>query len=148
MHSLPKLKADLQRDNLDGLIAANGSVGVNKDAEMALRSNQNPGQTFIVDSATGFMIDREFYDKSNEVLKMALFRLFLEPLGVAVEMWSMSVQSVNSTLGSRNETYTFGDLFQSQYVPVIQSMLTTAVGGDTSCPGLSAASIKQYVKPF
>jgi len=148
MHSLPKLKADLQRDNLDELIAANGSVGVNKDAEMALRSNQNPGQMFIVDSATGFMIDREFYDKSNEVLKMALFRLFLEPLGVAVEMWSMSVQSVNSPLGSRNETYTFGDLFQTEYVPVIDSILRTAVGGDTTCNGLSAASIKQYVKPF
>jgi hypothetical protein len=147
MHSLPKLKADLQLENLNGLIAANGSAGVNPQAEMALRSNKNPGVTFEVDATTGFMIDRELYDRNNEVLKMALFRLFLEPLGVAVETWSMSVKT-SARNDARNATYTFGDLFQSQYVPVIQSMLMTTVGGDRSCSGLSAASIKQYVRPF
>jgi hypothetical protein len=38
---------------------------------------------------TGFMIDRELYTNSAEVVTLALYRLYLEPLGVGVDSWSM-----------------------------------------------------------
>ena len=143
MKSLPSLKKALQVENFKDLIAANGSVGASIDAELARRSNMNPGQTFTVDPASG-LIDREFYDNNGEVLKLASLRLFLEPLGVAVETWSMSVQS-DVAPSDRNRTYTFGDLFTSIYIPALAGKLTAALGFDT-CSDLSAASIKQYVR--
>ena len=118
------------------------------EAQLRLRSTTNPTQTFIRD--TSRIIDREEYDTPpGEVLLLALFRLFLEPLGVAVETWSMSVQS-DEAPSDRNRTYTFGDLFLflRVYVRELEAKLTAAVGGDTTCNGLSAASIKQYVRRF
>ncbi|HWT79404.1 MAG TPA: hypothetical protein VN648_11445, partial [Candidatus Methylomirabilis sp.] len=127
-------------------------------AQLKLRSNKNPAETFRIDPITGFMIDREFYGSSmgvpadppgsdQETLKIALFRLYLEPLGVAVDTWSMSVQSdINNVF--RNTTYTFGDLFAQTYIPEITNKLAASLGGGTSCSDLSAASIKQYVRGF
>src|SRR5260370_27942464 len=119
---------------------------VDPATEIDRRSNQNfppPPEVVTVDPASG-LIDRELY--GDEDLKIALFRLFLEPLGVAVDTWSMSVQSFE-TGAERNLTYTFGDLLLAQYIPRITAKLEADLGGAMTCPQLSAASIKQYVRP-
>jgi hypothetical protein len=63
---------------------------------------------------TGFMIDIEQYDESTNPgvnTKIALFRFFLEPLGVPVDKWSMSVRG-------RSRTYTFADVFSTYTNPI------------------------------
>jgi len=161
MESLPKLKADLETENLKALIMANGGAPTDQmiKAQLALRSNKNPSQMFRFDTLTGFMIDREYYDAAtdppnsdNETLKIALFRLYLEPLGVAVDTWSMSVQSDLNNV-DRNTTYTFGDLFSSSfglYIPEIKSQLQAALGlpATVTCNDLAAASVRQFVRGF
>ena len=157
MESLPKKKADLEIQNLKGLIEANGDgfTPERVTANIARRSKVNSDETFNPDKNTLFMIDREYYDvnthpdppkSDNETMNIALFRLYLEPLDVAVDTWSMGAQSdlVNA---DRNTTYTFGDLFRL-YVPEMKSQLQTALGlpATVTCSDLAAASIKEYVK--
>lgn len=157
MESLPMLKANLQAGNLKGLIEANGGTASPErvTANIARRSKTNPAETFNLDKNTGFMIDREFYDAATrpprsdeETLKMALYRLYLEPLGVAVDTWSMSVKT--GTTSGRHRTYTFGDLFRAEYAPQIRANLETALGvaATATCSDLAGNSIKQYVKGF
>ena len=138
MESLPQKKANLQARNLKDLIVADGGTAT-PDAitrEVARRSQQ----TFALDKLTGFMIDREVYDKITT--KIALFRFFLEPVGVAVDTWSMSVKSTTSG-ATRNKTYTFGDLFESVYLPKLQTKLQAALGLTTfACSDLEDLSRK------
>jgi hypothetical protein len=47
-------------------------------------------------------VDRELY--GSDLDKVALYRYFLEPLGVSVDKWSMGVRG-------RSRTYTFADVF-------------------------------------
>ena len=110
--------------------------------DIARRSKTNPGQTFELDKLTGFMIDRELYDTHQETLKLALFRLYLEGLGVAVDKRSLSVVD-------RSETYTFGDLLASNYITRITSELETSLAGEQlQCNNLAIASVRQYVRGF
>lgn len=90
---------------------------------------------------------------SDETLKIALYRLYLEPLGVAVDTWSMSVRRFSNTTG-RNRTYTFGDLFSSPfgfYIKEIDARLRDslrlpAAPAALKCGDLAANSIRQYVR--
>jgi len=51
---------------------------------------------------SGIYVDREFHDINGA--KVALYRYFLEPLGVSVDKWSTGVRG-------RSRTYTFADVF-------------------------------------
>lgn len=68
----------------------------------------------------GFYVDREIYTGNAE--KIALYRYFLEPLGVSVDKWSMSVRG-------RSRTYTFADLFGG-YTSRLTSELRQSLRGD------------------
>jgi hypothetical protein len=170
--SLPQLKANLESQNLEALIKANGDVFTpdRVNANIARRSTYggpSQGVPFATDSILGWMIDRELYGngntpatatdpEGNQNTTIALFRLYLEPLpandkGVSlpVNRWSMSVRTT-AKLGpaepansrARNNTYTFGDLL-SQYTTQLQSTLT-GVLGNLSCSDLAAGSIKAF----
>jgi hypothetical protein len=126
-HCLPKLKAQVQFNNLTGKVGLGATAEqavqdifhrsfrtaveeVNKNGfGIDLTGNYDPDTlTNPPPSNTppGFMVDREIYGGQNE--RIALFRLFLEPSHVRVYKWSMSVLR-------RSGTYTFGDLFD-QYL--------------------------------
>jgi hypothetical protein len=143
--SLPQKKADLQAVNVSGLITA-----ISGDPDPAVefivsdvfrRSNKGrvveDDDLFKPDQLTGIptgpnafgMVDRELYDDAT--LKIALFRFFLEPSKVPVKTWSMSVRT-DSTSKRRNETYTFGDLFNLKYLAKIVEMLGESEMSDTS----------------
>ncbi len=141
-HSLPRRKADLQRLNLlgpNGLIEAYGSgTNPSKDASVErIRKEifrRLPG-AFAVDTVTGRMVDREVYGGLDT--KIALFRFFLEPLGVPVDKWSMSVRG-------RSRTYTFADVFNT-YATEIRTQLEASVPGPDDCVTLITASKTQFL---
>src|SRR5207244_1690355 len=56
----------------------------------------------------------------NNTNPVALFRYFLEPLGVSVDKWSMGVRG-------RSRTYSFADVFGS-YTNELQDVLKTSLG--------------------
>ena len=123
--SLPQNKANLQAQNLKGLIEANnafppappdpfaGSVDPNADnitkgiAQRSLEQRHVAQGAELDDELTKFMIERE--DEGNETT-IALFRFFLEPWNMNVQKWSMGVIS-------RSETYTFADVFSANITP-------------------------------
>jgi len=141
--SLPQRKADIKKIDLDrvgdpylinpenGLILQHGS-GTSAGLSTAtgrIRQEvfQRPLEGFPADSTSmgGIYVDRELYTSNTN--KMALFRYFLEPLGVSVDKWSMSVRG-------RSRTYTFADVFGS-YLNVLESEMRTSLGlgSSTSC---------------
>jgi len=156
--TLPRRKADIQKVNLDGpdgLIAAygvatNGGADVSVDRirkEVFRRPPRNvmpggpvstdaltgvvPPDNFSTDAVTGMMIDREVYNT-----EVALYRFFLEPLGVAVDKWSMSVRG-------RSRTYTFADLFGT-YTSAIQAELQASLPAPHDCATLITKSQTQF----
>ena len=155
-HDLPRRKADLQRLNLagpDGLITAYGAFtddGVPAPEKLVERIRQEvfrrPHDLGALDPTTGFMIDRERYHQDEPLpdvevnpginTQIALFRFFLEPLGVPVDKWSMSVRG-------RSRTYTFADVF-STYIGTIQTELEGSLPGPHDCPTLLTASNTQF----
>lgn len=139
--SLPLRKADIQKLNLDrtndvyldglnpedGLIqeygastAAGTSTAMSRIRQEVFRRPVDLGGP---DSTVmgGIYVDRELYSSNTQ--KVALFRYFLEPLGVSVDKWSMGVRG-------RSRTYTFADVFGS-YLNVLVSELRASL---TSSP--------------
>jgi cysteine-rich repeat protein len=119
-HSLPQRKANLQGQNLKGLIEAEDLNPIlptpeNITREIARRSQEG----FPLDTLTKFMIDREDYGENTTI---ALFRFFLEPWRTVqvlceaswVQTWSMGVIC-------RSETYTFADVFSGLITPPYRS---------------------------
>jgi hypothetical protein len=129
--SLPRRKADIQRIAFDrtidpyaydsnlaapppppgiinGLIQQYGSATSAGPSttlerlrqEVFRRSIDNPGPDSTV--MGGIYVDREEYTNNTDFV--ALYRYFLEPLGVSVDKWSMGVRG-------RSRTYTFADVF-------------------------------------
>jgi len=123
--SLPLRKVDLQKfnfdrtgdfylddtpapgDNLNGLIQEYGgatSQGVDTGLPR-LRQEvfRRPRDLGVSDRTVmdGIYVDREI---EGNLEKVTLFRYLLEPLGVSVDKWSMSVRG-------RSRTYTFADVF-------------------------------------
>lgn len=130
--SLPRRKADIQKLNLDrtgdpylyaaenGLIQQYGSTTSAGTVTLLSRLRQEVFRRPIdlgradVTVMGGIYVDRELYgnnpiptsidytDLNTE--KVALYRYFLEPLGVSVDKWTMGVRG-------RSRTYTFADVF-------------------------------------
>ncbi len=143
--TLPRRKADREKLTLDrtgdhylvsptnGLIQQYGATtSALTDTSMSrLRSEvfRRPVDLGSPDSTPmgGIYVDRESYGYNTNTV--ALYRYFLEPLGVSVDKWSMSVRG-------RSRTYSFADVFGS-YAPVFDRDLqaSLAVPGDTF-PGL------------
>lgn len=130
--SLPALKADAQLLNLDGALGLwqsfastlEGGMTVAAPTTEQLRQQlfRREREGFRLDSVTGLMIDREVYTRGggNDIRVMEL-RFFLEPLGVAVDKFSMGV-------GGRSRTYTFADVFDGKYANVIVPILRADLG--------------------
>lgn len=135
--SLPRKKADIQKLNLDrtgdpylvlpenGLIQQYGAATSDTTTTTVGRLRQEvfrrPNDLGDPDSTVmgGFFVDRELYGLDTE--RIALYRYFLEPLGVSVDKWSMGVRG-------RSRTYTFADIFStyiSTFRSEIQASLTT-----------------------
>lgn len=124
--NLTRRKADIQKFNLDrtsdiylddtpppgenqnGLIQQYGSAtSAGTDISMSrLRQEvfRRPNDLGTPDATVmgGIYVDRELYGYNTN--RIALFRYFLEPLGVSVDKWSMGVRG-------RSRTYTFADVF-------------------------------------
>lgn len=131
--SNPRRKADIQATNLDrtndvylyhpppgsGLIQQHGAATSQGTSTAAARLRQDVFRRetagFAGDSTVmgGFYVDREQYDFNTQ--RVALYRFFLEPLGVAVDRWSMGVRG-------RGRTYSFADVFNT-YVPALKNEL-------------------------
>jgi hypothetical protein len=162
--SLTKRKADIQRINLD----RTGGMGATDDPYLLFSAPDGglirefgagtgaPGDTSIqrlrqevfqrpIDAGGGdgtvmggIYVDRELPSNFRPV---ALFRYFLEPLGVSVDKWSMGVRG-------RSRTYTFADVLGYQTDAIsnalkaslgISSMLTSAAVCDAVIPMVNSA---------
>jgi hypothetical protein len=159
---LPRRKADIQKLNLDrngdnyllnssmtpdiDLISEYGpftgfgtSTAVERLRQEVFRRGGGNDQSIM---GGGFYVDREDYGNTN---KVALFRYFLEPLGVAVDKWSIGVRG-------RSRNYTFADVLGS-YPGPIRSELQASLNADpypgvagTSCSSLITAVNSEFAK--
>ena len=120
---LPKLKADLHTLALQDMIQQVGSLTAQGTDASPERLRQElfrrPSAGFVADPATGLMVDREDY--GDETTKVSDLRFFLEPLGVPVSKWSLSVHG-------RSRTYTFADLFGPHYINAIRNTMASSLG--------------------
>lgn len=145
LRSLPRRKADIQKFNFDRtddfylLAAENGLLqeyGANTtvvptDTMMdRVRKEvfRRPPDLGAPDGTVmgGIYVDREDYGYNTD--RVALYRFFLEPLGVSVDKWSMSVRG-------RSRSYNFADVF-STYANVFEPQLRTSLTTNP-VPGLT-----------
>ncbi|MGL6291071.1 MAG: InlB B-repeat-containing protein [Silanimonas sp.] len=144
---LPLRKADIQALNLDrsgdlyaaigdpinGLIQEYGartSAGTStSDERLRQEVFRRPIDAGSPDQTAmgGFYVDREINPGNSE--KMALYRYFLEPLGVSVDKWSMGIRG-------RSRSYTFADVFGG-YTAQLRSAIEANLGAEPY-PGLAA----------
>lgn len=144
--SIPRRKADFQKVTLDrtgdeyldsptnGLIQEYGSntsqgttTALDRIRQEVFRRPIDFGSADNTNMG-GIYVDRELYSVNTQ--KVALFRYFLEPLGVSVDQWSMGVRS-------RSMTYAFADIFDT-YLDVFVSELTTSLTSDPVLDGLGS----------
>jgi len=153
--NIPERKADIEKLNLDrtgdvylystapanGLVQQYGAATSFKTDTALSRLRQEVFRRPIDDGTPdasdigGFYVDREDYlrgagsDFNTE--RVALYRYFLEPLGVSVDKWSMGVRG-------RSRTYTFADVFKPGflYVSTLTSELEASLTSDPF-PGLA-----------
>lgn len=138
--SMPIRKANIQKLNLDrsgdvyldsadptnGLIQEYGAATSQGTSTAVGRIRQEvfrrPIDAGSGDSTVmgGKYVDRELYGVRIE--RTALYRYFLEPLGVSVDKWSMGVRG-------RSRTYTFADVF-SYYRSVLDARWTDSLNTD------------------
>lgn len=141
--SLPRRKADFQRlnldrrkdnilvihgDTIDGLIQEYGKGTYYGDSTTITRIRQEVFQRITVKGSFdkkpdqtvmgGIFVDREIYNDNTQYI--ALFRYFLEPLGVSVDQWSMNVRS-------RSLGYNFADVFLFNYDQTLREELTKSL---------------------
>jgi hypothetical protein len=144
---LPRRKADIEKRNLDrtgdpyvrstspldGLIPQYGAFTSAGTSTALARLRQEvfrrPVDLGAPDATTmgGIYVDRELHAVNTN--KLALYRYFLEPLGVSVDKWSMGVRG-------RSRTYTFADVF-GDYENVLDPDLEASLVAEPF-PGLSA----------
>src|SRR5262245_20742117 len=138
--SLPRRKADIERINLDRTndpylfptAPANGLIqqyGAGTSAGTDLSPPRLRQEVFRrpIDAGSGdatvmggIYVDRELYSYNTN--RIALYRYFLEPLGVSVDKWSMGVRG-------RSRTYTFADVLGS-YDNVLETELQASLTSD------------------
>ncbi len=151
--SIPRRKADAQKKNFDrstdeylspfsggsanGIIQQYGAATAAGTSTLISRLRQEvfrrPIESGIGVGDTGspaptmggIYVDRELYSVNTE--KVALFRYFLEPLGVSVDKWSMGVRG-------RSRTYTFADIFDlgttTDYLGKLRTELSASLVSD------------------
>jgi mono/diheme cytochrome c family protein len=151
--SAPKRKVDLQRFNLnrtgdiyfpglvEGIIQRYGnatsfgtSVSLSRMRQEIFRRRQDAGSPDATVMG-GVFVDREDYGNTRPV---ALYRYFLEPLGVSVDKWSMGVRG-------RSRTYAFADVFGPTYKQPIGDALRESLTLDPF-PGLAPANLRNCVE--
>jgi hypothetical protein len=138
--SLPRRKADIQKINLDrtgdvylvapenGLIQQHGAATPSGTSTSLTRLRQEVFRRPLneglgnPDAVTGDYVDREDYGLNVD--KVAMFRHFLEPLGVSVDKWSMGVRG-------RSRTYTFADVFDN-YLNILVRDIEAGLGATGS----------------
>jgi Divergent InlB B-repeat domain len=145
--SLPRRKADIQKLNLareidaylagtdpaNGLVLQYGAATTagtdNSLARLRQEVFRRPIDLGGPDSTVmnGIYVDREQYTPNTNLV--ALYRYFLEPLGVSVDKWSMGVRG-------RSRTYTFADVFGT-YTSIFRTELEASLGSEPIA-GLSA----------
>jgi hypothetical protein len=145
--SIPRRKADIERFNLhrsgdlyvtsattvNGLIPQYGATtSASTDTSLPrLRREvfRRPIDAGNADSTVmgGVLVDRETYPSNQDAV--TLYRYFLEPLGVAVDRWSMGVRG-------RSRAYGFADVFGT-YTAAIRTALESNLTTDP-IPGLAA----------
>lgn len=143
--SMPRRKADNEKFNLDrtgdvylstgaspnGLVQQYGaatSAGVdNSIARLRQEIFRRPIDAGFADRTFmgGFYVDREI---ETYIQQIALYRYFLEPLGMSVDKWSMGVRG-------RSRTYTFADVF-GYYLAVLSPGLRTSLTSNP-VPGMT-----------
>lgn len=154
--SIPHRKADREKKNLDrtgdeylvsvepGLIQKYGgatsfltSTSMDRLRQEVFRRPIDVGLSGDSGGTMGSIyVDREVYGSHTE--KIALFRYFLEPLGVSVDKWSMGVRG-------RSRTYTFADdPVYDTYIARIINDLTSNLLADP-IPGLDPTSPTQVI---
>lgn len=134
---LPRRKADIQKLNLDrtgdpyvvdptnGLIqqygaatSANTNTSLSRLRQEVFRRPIDLGDPDATVMG-GVYVDREDYFTNTE--RVALYRYFLEPLGVSVDKWSMNIRG-------RSRSYNFADVFGTYldvFQPALESSLTS-----------------------
>lgn len=158
--TIPRRKADIQKFNLDrrddvyldptapqvGLIQHYGATtsGISNPPGGMDLSVERIRQEVFRRPTTGFqrdvVIGRTYVDRENYDVglynseKMALYRYFLEPLGVSVDKWSMGVRG-------RSRTYTFADIltppypYMTTFTTELETSLNTAGNRNPNLPG-------------
>jgi hypothetical protein len=104
------------------------TTGVARLRQEVFRRPPDPDLDFFPDAVIGgYYVDREDYSPPRPAFnteKVALYRYFLEPLGVSVDKWSMGVRG-------RSRTYAFADVFDfPQYEIAIRNGLIASLTGD------------------
>ena len=151
---MPIRKANIQKLNLDrsddvylfdpltpadaGLIATYGaatSQGISTSMarlrqEVFRRSTTSFINADITEELEGLYADLESYEGSSDK-RLSMFRFFLEPLGVSVDKWSMSVRG-------RSRTYTFADSFAAHMPDFITEIEASLSAPGDGYPGLTA----------
>lgn len=136
---LPRRKADIEKlalhrdgdrylnrgDRTPGLIPRYGGTTVAGTSVLLPRLQQEvfrrSQDIFRMDKSimNGVAIDRE--DTIPNVHLVSLLRYFLEPLGVAVDKWSLNVRG-------RSRSYNFADVFDSDYQRFVSVALDSLIG--------------------
>ncbi len=131
---LPRRKVDIQRFNLDrtndiymrpsppapepknGLLQVYRGTAAPTIDQIRDEVFRRPRDLGFNDGTVmgGFFVDREENDFNAP--RVALYRYFLEPLGISVDKWSMGVRG-------RSRTYTFADIFDSGYTPGLSGLI-------------------------
>jgi len=123
-------------DTVSGLVQEYGSATSAGSDTSTPRIRQEvfrrPIDSFTPDATVmgGIYVDRELHDVNTPPI--ALFRYFLEPLGVSVDKWSMGVRG-------RSRTYTFADVFGT-YVNTFTGELQSSLA-DKPIPGVPLPAI-------
>ncbi|HEX6191108.1 MAG TPA: hypothetical protein VFZ42_02035 [Chitinophagaceae bacterium] len=146
--SMPRRKADIEKINLErtndvylaagsstnGLIQQYGAAtAAGVDASMArIRQEvfRRPNDLGFADRTVmgGIYVDREL---ETNIQKVALFRYFLEPLGISVDKWSMGVRG-------RSRTYSFADIL-GNYTSTFAGGLIASLSANPT-PGMTNAN--------
>jgi hypothetical protein len=104
-----------------------------------LPNGSQPGDATLMDGLDdptaemmdGIYVDREVTDTARQ---MALYRYFLEPLGISVDKWSIAVRG-------RSRTYTMADVF----MPVYDSALVRRIAPELGIAGNGAGTCSQIM---
>ena len=111
---------DQYGSDTDGIVVPGPDLRIRQTRQEVFRRATPPG-TYDRTVMGGIFVEREQYQPN--VGYIALFRYFLEPLGVSVDKWSLGVRG-------RSRTYSFADNFEvtDSYIDIFQRQLRASLG--------------------